>query len=45
MTLVFLPFLMMAQEREYVPLVEEGKVWYCGYELQLTTTIISTTQQ
>ena len=32
MTLVFLPFLMMAQEREYVPFVEQGKVWYCGYE-------------
>ena len=20
------------EEREYVPFVEEGKVWYCGYE-------------
>jgi hypothetical protein len=23
---------MAQEEREYVPFVEEGKVWYCGYE-------------
>ena len=23
--------VLFAQEHEYIPFVEEGKVWYCGY--------------
>ncbi len=34
--ILFLLFLtaqtvLFAQEHEYIPFVEEGKVWYCGY--------------
>ena len=37
MALVFLPFLMMAQE-EYEPFIVEGKVWYYDYVTGVGTT-------